>query len=112
MRVIQGFAVFLSCVIMAGCGGSSAGEKVEGEAPEPKPEPTKPDDKDTKKPKPFSLTTTSVNDLPKCETAIQGALAYTTVDKAFHACADGKWTKIDTKGEKGDKGDDSATSFL
>lgn len=57
-------------------------------------------------PKPSSFLVESPQDLPSCQDANKGSLAYVQSEKKFYACADSVWTIIDIQGEKGDKGED------
>lgn len=95
----RSFVVPLFAFTLASC-GTGTGSDSNDLGPNPAPVPTTTPNVGSKQ-KPYSLAATSTNELPKCEKGMEGALAYTTGDKTFHACADGSWIKIETKGEPG-----------
>jgi hypothetical protein len=101
--MIRTFVISLVLLTVVGCGSDSKSDSNESGA-KPAPTPTERPKVGTKE-KPYSLAATTSDNLPDCATGLEGALAYTTVDKRFLTCTGGRWTNIEVKGAKGDKGE-------
>ena len=85
------FGSFLSvvCFISASCGTSESGDTSAANAASQGSS---------------TMFVTSQGNLPLCETAKEGQLAYVNDDKSFYSCSKLAWIKVEIKGDKGDPG--------
>jgi hypothetical protein len=108
----------LTLAFLTACGSDSEGPAADEAASLPaasEPKPKAPTIKATPKAaakvedtaeakRPTSLYVASDADLPKCEGAGEGALAYVAAKSEFVACLKGVWTAVEVKGKDGKDG--------